>query len=122
LERKSFWIVTGAAFSQWRTLAPDRENTWINPGIEFLYSKLHAAGHAHSVEVWDAEKLVGGLYGVSIGGAFFGESMFSRATNASLKHHRPLQAPIHLNPQKQRLLLMPELLTEQDKNLKTLIF
>jgi len=61
----------------------ERENTWINPGIEFLYSKLHEAGHAHSVEVWEAEKLVGGLYGVSIGGAFFGESMFSRATNAS---------------------------------------
>jgi len=60
-----------------------RENTWINDGIEYLYGKLHDAGHAHSVEVWDNETLVGGLYGVSIGGAFFGESMFSRRTNAS---------------------------------------
>ena len=63
--------------------APDRENTWINDGIEYLYGRLHAMGNAHSVEVWQGKKLVGGLYGVSIGGAFFGESMFSRATNAS---------------------------------------
>ena len=63
--------------------APDRENTWINEGIEYLYGQLHALNHAHSVEVWDNQELVGGLYGVSIGGAFFGESMFSRATNAS---------------------------------------
>jgi len=63
--------------------APDRENTWINDGIEYLYGRLHTMGNAHSVEVWQNTKLVGGLYGVSIGGAFFGESMFSRATNAS---------------------------------------
>lgn len=63
--------------------APGRENTWINDGIEFLYGQLHAMGNAHSVEVWEGEKLVGGLYGVSVGGAFFGESMFSRTTNAS---------------------------------------
>lgn len=63
--------------------APGRESTWINDGIEFLYGQLHAMGNAHSVEVWEGEKLVGGLYGVSIGGAFFGESMFSRTTNAS---------------------------------------
>lgn len=63
--------------------APDRENTWINEGIEYLYGHLHTLNHAHSVEVWDDRELVGGLYGVSIGGAFFGESMFSRATNAS---------------------------------------
>ncbi|NNE58638.1 MAG: leucyl/phenylalanyl-tRNA--protein transferase, partial [Hellea sp.] len=61
----------------------DRPDTWINGGIAFLYSQLHKMGHAHSVEVWKGEELVGGLYGVSIGGAFFGESMFSRATNAS---------------------------------------
>lgn len=61
----------------------DREDTWINGGIDFLYNQLHLMGHAHSVEVWKDKELVGGLYGVSVGGAFFGESMFSRATNAS---------------------------------------
>lgn len=64
-------------------VAPDRENTWINEGIELLYSHLHEIGHAHSVEVWENDTLIGGLYGVSIGSAFFGESMFSRKTNAS---------------------------------------
>lgn len=63
--------------------APDRENTWINAGIEYLYTILHDGGNAHSVEVWHEDELVGGLYGVSIGGAFFGESMFSRQTNTS---------------------------------------
>ncbi len=61
----------------------DRPDTWINGGIDFLYNQLHHMGHAHSVEVWKDGKLVGGLYGVSVGGAFFGESMFSRSTNAS---------------------------------------
>ena len=63
--------------------APDRQNTWINDGIEYLYGRIHSMGHAHSVEVWENKDLVGGLYGVSIRGAFFGESMFSRRTNAS---------------------------------------
>lgn len=65
------------------TSAPNRRNTWINPLIERSYANLHANGHAHSVEVWDDDLLVGGLYGVSIGAAFFGESMFSRQTDAS---------------------------------------
>jgi leucyl/phenylalanyl-tRNA---protein transferase len=60
-----------------------RGGTWINARIVELYSELHRMGHAHSVECWRAGELVGGLYGVSLGGAFFGESMFSRATNAS---------------------------------------
>jgi leucyl/phenylalanyl-tRNA--protein transferase len=60
-----------------------REETWISHGIEWLYAILHARGEAHSVEVWNGETLVGGLYGVSQGGAFFGESMFSVETNAS---------------------------------------
>jgi leucyl/phenylalanyl-tRNA--protein transferase len=60
-----------------------RPHTWINEQIETSYVELFAQGHAHSVEVWDGEDLIGGLYGVSIGGAFFGESMFSRATDAS---------------------------------------
>ncbi|WP_340692618.1 leucyl/phenylalanyl-tRNA--protein transferase [Hyphomonas sp.] len=60
-----------------------RESTWINSAILNLYSALHREGHAHSIECWDGDQLVGGLYGVAIGGAFFGESMFSRATDAS---------------------------------------
>lgn len=62
---------------------PERPSTWINSSIVNLYSALHREGHAHSVECWDGNKLVGGLYGVALGGAFFGESMFSRATDAS---------------------------------------
>lgn len=62
---------------------PDREDTWINPDIRALYLALHAQGVAHSVEARVDGVLAGGLYGVAIGGAFFGESMFSRATDAS---------------------------------------
>lgn len=62
---------------------PDRPSTWINTPILNLYSDLHHRGYAHSVECWQDGRLVGGLYGVSVGGAFFGESMFSRVTNAS---------------------------------------
>ncbi|MGB0866122.1 MAG: leucyl/phenylalanyl-tRNA--protein transferase [Granulosicoccaceae bacterium] len=57
--------------------------TWINTDMEQAYTLLHALGHAHSVECWQDEELVGGLYGVSIGPCFFGESMFSRRSNAS---------------------------------------
>lgn len=60
-----------------------RDDTWISYGIEWLYTVLHERGDSHSVEVWDGEILVGGLYGVSQNGAFFGESMFSTRTNAS---------------------------------------
>ncbi len=63
--------------------APGREDTWINPQIEGLFTELHRRGVAHSVESWVDGRLVGGLYGVALGGAFFGESMFSRATDAS---------------------------------------
>lgn len=63
--------------------APGRMDTWINPTIERLFTELHESGHAHSVEVWQDDTLVGGLYGVALGGAFFGESMFSRARDAS---------------------------------------
>lgn len=61
----------------------ERPTTWINEEIIRLYLGLHAMGHAHSVECWQGGELAGGLYGVCIGGAFFGESMFSRATDAS---------------------------------------
>lgn len=63
--------------------ARGRDNTWINGVIEQSYVQLFREGFAHSVEVWDGNDLVGGLYGVSIGSAFFGESMFSRRTDAS---------------------------------------
>ena len=61
----------------------DREETWINTEIFTLYSELFGRGFAHSLEVWEEEELVGGVYGVALGAAFFGESMFSRRTNAS---------------------------------------
>jgi leucyl/phenylalanyl-tRNA--protein transferase len=60
-----------------------RPTTWINPLILTLYKELHRMGYTHSVEAWEGEELVGGLYGVSLGSAFFGESMFSRRRDAS---------------------------------------
>src|ERR1700743_1264158 len=63
--------------------AEGREDTWINKRIRDLYSGLHALGHGHSVEAWQDGDLVGGLYGVSLGRAFFGESMFHRSRDAS---------------------------------------
>ncbi|HUO89347.1 MAG TPA: leucyl/phenylalanyl-tRNA--protein transferase [Rhizomicrobium sp.] len=63
--------------------APGRKESWINAEIVRLYTALHASGHAHSIECWHDGGLVGGLYGVSLGGAFFGESMFSRMRDAS---------------------------------------
>lgn len=61
----------------------ERPVTWINPSIRKAYYQLHERGHCHSVEAWQDGVLVGGLYGVSLGQAFFGESMFSRASHAS---------------------------------------
>lgn len=63
--------------------SPSRLDTWINPTIERLYKDLAQMGFAHSVECWQGTRLVGGLYGVALGGAFFGESMFSSVTDAS---------------------------------------
>ena len=71
-------VVDGCAQS-----APGREETWINSGIRRLYLELHQIGHAHSIECWQGETLVGGLYGVTFGAAFFGESMFSTQRDAS---------------------------------------
>ena len=61
----------------------NREETWINAELEHAMIALHGSGHAHSIEVWDGDELAGGLYGVKLGRAFFGESMFSRRTDAS---------------------------------------
>lgn len=63
--------------------APGREESWINDEILRLYTALHTGGHAHSIECWRDDELVGGLYGVRLGAAFFGESMFSRERDAS---------------------------------------
>lgn len=77
-------VTINRAFPKMITACADlRAETWISYGIEWLYGILHERGEAHSVEVWDGETLVGGLYGVTQGGAFFGESMFSTQTNAS---------------------------------------
>jgi leucyl/phenylalanyl-tRNA--protein transferase len=71
-------VIAGCA-----TPVPDRTDTWINPQIERLFTELFRLGYAHSVEAWHSDTLVGGLYGVALGGAFFGESMFSFARDAS---------------------------------------
>ena len=65
------------------TAGTDRDTTWINRAIRDLYGELFKRGFVHTVEVWDGDALVGGLYGVSIGAAFFGESMFHRRTDCS---------------------------------------
>ncbi len=71
------------AFDQVMLACAEREETWIDEGIFQSYTALHNLGHAHSVEIWRDGKLSGGLYGVQIGGAFFGESMFHRVPGAS---------------------------------------
>jgi len=82
-----FTVTTDRAFAEVLIAcaepAPGREQTWINDEILRLYAGLAASGHAHSLECWREGKLVGGLYGVALGGAFFGESMFSRERDAS---------------------------------------
>jgi len=72
-------VLDGCAAAQ----GPEREDTWINAPIRRLYETLRMRGFVHSIECWRNERLVGGLYGVSLGGAFFGESMFSRERDAS---------------------------------------
>ncbi len=60
-----------------------QDGTWISPDMQYAYRQLHRRGHAHSIEVWQGQTLVGGLYGLALGGVFCGESMFHRASNAS---------------------------------------
>ncbi len=78
-----FRVTVDAAFEGVVDGCADRPETWINDTIRDLYTALHDGGAAHSVEVWDGPELVGGVYGVALGGAFFGESMFSRRRDAS---------------------------------------
>lgn len=83
LRRADYQITTNADFSAVVTGCADRADTWINDEIRRHYLHLHHAGHAHSLEVWHGPDLIGGVYGVVLGAAFFGESMFSRRTDAS---------------------------------------
>ncbi|WP_299030669.1 leucyl/phenylalanyl-tRNA--protein transferase [uncultured Sulfitobacter sp.] len=82
--RRSSWKITiNRDFESVLDGCADRDDTWINAEIRQLYGALHTRGQAHSLEVWEEDTLVGGVYGVVLGAAFFGESMFSRRTNAS---------------------------------------
>ena len=87
IRQDAYTIRIDTAFTQIIELcaeeALNRTSTWISHSIQALYQALFARGLAHSVEVWEGENLLGGLYGVSIGGAFFGESMVSRARDVS---------------------------------------
>lgn len=78
-----FSVRVNSDFAGTVSACADREETWINEEIFELYQTLHRLGYAHSVEVWQSNALVGGVYGVALGGAFFGESMFSKSTNMS---------------------------------------
>lgn len=88
LNRDEFTFTINQAFTQVInackvTERPGQEGTWITNEVEKAYNKLHQLGHAHSAEVWNNNELVGGLYGIRIGKVFFGESMFSKLSNAS---------------------------------------
>ena len=83
LKSGRFEVTLDRAFSEVVRRCAERDDTWINAEIERSYGLLHSAGHAHSVEVWREGELAGGLYGVRLGAAFFGESMFSARTDAS---------------------------------------
>ncbi len=83
LRREDYAVRVDRAFEAVIEACADRPETWINPTIRELYTGLHRMGHAHSVEVWMGGHLAGGLYGVRLGAAFFGESMFSRVPDAS---------------------------------------
>jgi leucyl/phenylalanyl-tRNA--protein transferase len=83
LGKNAFEIRHDTAFREVMLGCAERESTWIDGAIIESYCALHELGHAHSVECWDADGLQGGLYGVALGKAFFGESMFSRKTDAS---------------------------------------
>jgi leucyl/phenylalanyl-tRNA--protein transferase len=78
-----FRVTFDTAFTEVVEACADRPETWISHRIQALYLQLFQRGHAHSIEVWQDDRLVGGVYGVTLGSAFFGESMFSKVTDAS---------------------------------------
>lgn len=83
IRRVPFQVTLNRDFAGTVAGCANRDETWINDTIFALYEQLHRMGHAHSLELWEGGDLVGGVYGVSLGGAFFGESMFSRRRDAS---------------------------------------
>jgi len=83
LKRPGWELRTDTAFDEVVGACAARDDTWITPLIRKAYRELFEEGHAHSVEIWKEGRLAGGLYGVALGGAFFGESMFHRVTDAS---------------------------------------
>lgn len=83
IRRRNYTIRTNSAFSAVVHLCAARPETWINAPLAALYDRLHAMGHAHSLEVWQEGGLAGGVFGVTLGAAFFGESMFSTRANGS---------------------------------------
>ncbi|MEP1767713.1 MAG: leucyl/phenylalanyl-tRNA--protein transferase [Sulfitobacter sp.] len=83
MQRNTWTVTTDRDFSGVLDGCADREDTWINAEIRAHYTALHTRKQAHSLEIWEGDALVGGVYGVVLGAAFFGESMFSRRTNAS---------------------------------------
>lgn len=83
LRRDAYQVTLNRDFEGVMTACADREETWINDQIFDLYTQLFDLGHAHSIEVWDDGMLIGGVYGVTIGSAYCGESMFSRKRDAS---------------------------------------
>ncbi len=83
LRQSTYRVAINEDFAGTVEACADRAETWINKEIRSLYALLHGAGHAHSLELWDHDELVGGVYGVTLGAAFFGESMFSRRRDAS---------------------------------------
>lgn len=105
LREERFEVRMDTAFGDVILGCADRSETWISDEVVKSYRELHELGYAHSVEAWRDGKLLGGLYGVSIGGAFFGESMFSYETDASkvalvaLVHHLLEQGFILLDTQ-----------------------
>ncbi len=105
LKKSPFEIRIDSAFRDVMLGCADRPSTWIDDTVLESYCTLHLLGFAHSVEAWVENELMGGLYGVSMGGAFFGESMFSRTSNASnaslvaLVHHLREQNFILLDTQ-----------------------
>ncbi len=78
-----FAVTRDTAFAEVIERCAERQETWINDPIRESFTELHRLGHAHSIECWQEGELVGGLYGVKLGGAFFGESMFTRVRDAS---------------------------------------
>lgn len=83
MRRGAYQVSLNYAFVDVLDACADRPETWINHEIQAQYIALHRLGHAHSLEVWQSNTLIGGVYGVALGAAFFGESMFSRATDGS---------------------------------------